>query len=69
MYEHLRQQLTQTRQEWSEAYDEHVELDKQKKVVVEGKLESIEYLRKQIDEIEGSLRARVRELELEKREQ
>ena len=67
MYEHLRQQLTQTRQEWSDAYDEHVELDKQKKDSVQNKLENIENLRKQIDAVEASLRARVRELELEKR--
>ncbi len=67
MYEHLRQQLTQTRQEWSDAYDEHLELDKQKKIDVEGRLEKIEDIRKQIDKVEASVRTRVRELELEKR--
>lgn len=67
MYEHLRQQLTQTRQEWSDAYDQHLELDKKKKVDVEGKLEKIENIRKQIDKAEASVRTRVHELELEKR--
>ncbi|MHA2058936.1 MAG: Rab family GTPase [Candidatus Thorarchaeota archaeon] len=66
MYEHLRQQLTQTRQEWSDAYDEHVELDQQKKQDVENRLASIEYLRKQIDKIETSVRKKVSELDLEK---
>jgi Ras-related protein Rab-8A len=61
MYEHLRQQLTQTRQEWANAYDEHVELDKEKKVEVERKLAKIEDIRKQIDEIEASVRKRVHE--------
>lgn len=67
MYEHLRQQLAQTRQEWSEAYDEHTKLDSEKKVEVNARLEKIEYLRKKIDEAEASVRNRVRELELEKR--
>jgi hypothetical protein len=67
MYEHLRQQLTQTRQEWANAYDEHLELDKQKKDKVEGLLAKIEDIRKQIDEIESTVRESVRGLELEKR--
>jgi small GTP-binding protein len=67
MYEHLRQQLTQTRQEWSDAYDEHVELDQKKKQEVENKLDHIENIRKQIDRIERSVRQQVRDLELDKR--
>lgn len=67
MYEHLRQQLTQTRQEWADAYDEHLELDKQKNVEVERLLAKIEYIRKQIDKIESSVRKGVRDLDLEKR--
>jgi small GTP-binding protein len=67
MYEHLRQQLTQTRQEWADAYDEHLELDKQKKVDVESKLEKIESIRKQIDKVEASVRSKVHELDLKKR--
>ena len=67
MYEHLRQQLTQTRQEWSDAYDEHVTLDKQKKQEVDTRLDHIESIRKKIDEIEGTVRKKVRDLEFEKR--
>jgi small GTP-binding protein len=67
MYEHLRQQLTQTRQEWADAYDEHTELDKQKKLEIDNRLDHIETIRKKIDEIEASVRKKVRDLELEKR--
>jgi small GTP-binding protein len=67
MYEHLRQQLAQTRQEWADAYDEHVELDQKKKQEVENRLEKIESLRTQIDKIESSVRKKVRDLDLEKR--
>jgi small GTP-binding protein len=67
MYEHLRQQLTQTRQEWSDAYEEHTTLDGEKKIEVNKRLERIEDLRKQIDSAEATVRTRVRELELEKR--
>jgi small GTP-binding protein len=67
MYEHLRQQLTQTRQEWSDAYEEHSKLDGEKKVEVDNRLEKIDDLRKRIDRAEVSIRARVREMELEKR--
>jgi len=67
MYEHLRQQLAQTRQEWSEAYEEHTTLDSEKKIEVNKRLEKIEDLRKRIDSAEEVVRTRVRELELEKR--
>ncbi len=66
MYEHLRQQLTQTRQEWADAYDEHTELDKKKKQEVEQRLASIENIRKQIDSVESSIREKVRVLDLQK---
>ena len=66
MYEHLRQQLAQTRQEWADAYDEHVQLDQTKKSEVENRLTNIENLRKQIDAIERSVRRKVHELDLER---
>ena len=53
MYEHLRQQLTQTRQEWADAYDEHVELDKRKKDELKKIFSQIKDIRKKIDEIES----------------
>jgi len=55
MYEHLRQQLTQTRQEWADAYDEHVELDKRKKDELKKKISQIKDIRKKIDEIESTV--------------
>jgi small GTP-binding protein len=67
MYEHLRQQLTQTRQEWADAYDEHLELDQRKKGEIEIKLKEIENIRTQMDAIEATVKNRVRELELEKK--
>ncbi|NHI90825.1 MAG: hypothetical protein EAX87_15000 [Candidatus Thorarchaeota archaeon] len=66
MYEHLRQQLAQTRQEWADAYDEHGQLDQTKKSEVENRLTNIENLRKQIDAIESSVRRKVHELDLER---
>ena len=66
MYEHLRQQLTQTRQEWADAYDEHVQLDQKKKTEVGNRLANIENIRKQIDTIEDSIRKKVHELDLER---
>ncbi len=65
MYEHLRQQLSQIRQEWADAYDEHVELDKQKKVELEKKFAEIHDIRKRIDEIESTLKKHVQELDFE----
>ncbi|MHA2176913.1 MAG: Rab family GTPase [Candidatus Thorarchaeota archaeon] len=65
MYEHLRQQLTQTRQEWADAYDEHVELDKEKKSELEKKFAEISDIRKRIDEIELTVKKNVREMDLE----
>ncbi|MFW9962676.1 MAG: Rab family GTPase [Candidatus Sifarchaeia archaeon] len=66
MYEHLREQLTQTRQEWADAYDQHVKLDQEKKQEVADRLARIEKIRDQIDEIETSVRKQVRELDLDK---
>jgi small GTP-binding protein len=66
MYEHLRQQLAQTRQEWADSYDEHVQLDQKKKSEVENRLANIENLRKRIDAIESSVRKKVHELDLER---
>jgi hypothetical protein len=60
MYEHLRQQLTQTRQEWADAYDEHVELDQHKKEELEKIFSQIEDIRKKIDRIESTVKKHVR---------
>lgn len=65
MYEHLRQQLGQTRQEWADAYDEHVKLDEEKKVEVDKKLEEIKQIQARIDEIESQVKRQVQDLDIE----
>ncbi|MFW9981475.1 MAG: Rab family GTPase [Candidatus Thorarchaeota archaeon] len=64
MYEHLRQQLSQTRQEWADAYDQHVDLNKKKKDELEKKFTEIEEIRKKIESMESTVKNRVRELDL-----
>jgi len=61
MYEHLRKQLSQTRQEWADAYDEHVDLDKRKKDELEKIFSQIEDIRKKIETIESTVKKHVRE--------
>jgi len=63
MYEHLRQQLSQTRQEWADAYDEHTKVSEEKKVEVDRKLAEIAEIRKRIEEIEDTVKKQVQELE------
>ena len=65
MYEHLRQQLAQTRQEWADAYDEHVELNKQKKDELEKKFAEIKEIRIKIEEIESTMKKHVQNLNFE----
>jgi small GTP-binding protein len=65
MYEHLRQQLSQTRQEWSDAYDEHVKLEEEKKAEVNRILEEIKQIQARIDEIESQVKKQVQDLEFE----
>ncbi|MHA1944000.1 MAG: Rab family GTPase [Candidatus Thorarchaeota archaeon] len=65
MYEHLRQQLAQTRQEWADAYDEHVELDKRKKEELEKKFAAIADIRKNIERIELTVKKNVNDLDFQ----
>lgn len=65
MYEHLKKQLIDTRQEWSEAYEEYMRIDNEKKTRVEDKLKEIESLRKRVEEIEGKIGKQIRDLKLE----
>ncbi len=64
MYEHLGQQLTQTRQEWADAYDEHLEVNKQKKEELEKKFAFIGDIRKTIENIESTVKKHVNDLDL-----
>ena len=65
MYEHLRKQLSQTRQEWADAYDEHVELDQRKKDELKKIFSRIKDIRTNIERIESTVKKHVREMNLE----
>ncbi len=65
-YEHLQQQLKQTRQEWSEAYDEYMKLDKQKKDELSVRTKQLEDIKQRIDNIGRIVRTRVGDLDMKK---
>lgn len=69
MYEHLKKQLLETRQDWADAYDEYVELDKRKKAEIENKRKQVEELRKKIERIEGTIGKQIRDLNLDMRQE
>jgi small GTP-binding protein len=54
MYEHLKRQLRETRQEWSDAYDEYVSTNQRKKAELDKRNKEIEEIRERIREAEGS---------------
>ncbi|MDH4215052.1 MAG: GTP-binding protein [Candidatus Thorarchaeota archaeon] len=66
MYEHLQQQLRQTRQEWSDAYDEYMKLDKQKKTEIEKRTKQIDDIRSRIENVGRIIRTRVGDLDMKK---
>ncbi|MHA2117295.1 MAG: GTP-binding protein [Candidatus Thorarchaeota archaeon] len=53
MHEHLKRQLRQTRQEWSDAYDEYVKTNERKKAELEKMNKQIEALRERIKRAEA----------------
>lgn len=52
MYEHLKRQIQDTRQEWSEAYDEYVKTNQRKKDELEKRSKQIEDIRRRIKMLE-----------------
>ena len=54
MYEHLKRQLSETRQEWSDAYDEYVKTNQRKKIELDKRNKEIEELRERIRKAEGT---------------
>ncbi len=54
MYEHLKRQLRQTRQEWSDAYDEYVKTNQRKKAELEKRSKQIEGIRTRINDVDAS---------------
>jgi hypothetical protein len=65
MYEHLKKQILETRQDWSDAYDEYVETDKRRESEIGQKRKEVENLRKKIERIEGSIGQQIRNLDLD----
>jgi small GTP-binding protein len=66
MYEHLQQQLSQTRQEWADAYDEYIKIEKQKKLEIERRTLQISDIRSRIDNVGRIVRTRVGDLDMKK---
>lgn len=65
-YEHLQQQLRETREEWSHAYDEYMKLSKQKKEELAVRTKQLEDIKKRIDNVGRIIRTRVGDLDLKK---
>ena len=66
MYEHLQQELQQTRDEWSKAYDEYMVLNKQKKDEIAVRTKQLEEIMKRIDNVGRIVRTRVGDLDMKK---
>lgn len=69
MYEHLKRQLLETRQDWADAYEEYMATDKRKKTETQQKTKRIDDLRKQIERIEGAIGEQIRDLHLEMKQE
>jgi small GTP-binding protein len=66
MYEHLQQQLRQTRQEWSDAYDEYMQIEKRKKAEIERRSKQIDDIRSRVENVGRIIRTRVGDLDMKK---
>jgi len=66
MYEHLQQQLRDTRQEWADAYEEYIKTEKQRKAEIEKKAKQIQEIRSRIESIGRIIRTRVGDLDMKK---
>ncbi len=66
MYEHLRNQLATTRQEWTEAYDEYTITDRRMKEELSMRTRKIDDIRSQIDRVGRTIRQRVGDLDMKK---
>ncbi len=66
MYEHLREQLAKTRQEWADAYDEYTKINQRKDDTLSRRSRQIDDIRTRIDQVGKEIRGRVDELDLQK---
>jgi len=63
MYDHLKKQLQDTRNEWADAYDRYMKVEEEKKAEIERRSKEIEHIRKNIEHVGKIIRSRVSELE------
>jgi small GTP-binding protein len=66
MFEHLKQQLKTTREEWAKAYEDHQVIEKRRKAEFAERNRQIAEIRKKIDEIGRKIRTRVGDLDMKK---
>lgn len=66
MYEHLQTQIKETRQEWADAYEDYMKIEKRKKKEIARRGQQIEDIRKEIEQIGRTIRARVGDLDLKR---
>ena len=66
MFEHLKQQLKTTREEWSVAYEEYTAIEKRRKEEFAQRNKKIADIRGQIDKVGLRIRARVGDLDMKK---
>ena len=64
MFEHLKQQLKTTREEWSEAYEEYTAIEKCRKEEFAKRNKKIADIRLQIDDVGMRIRTRVGDLDM-----
>ncbi|TFH01227.1 MAG: GTP-binding protein [Candidatus Thorarchaeota archaeon] len=66
MFEHLKQQLKTTREEWAKAYEDHQVIEKRRKEEFATRNMQIAAIRKRIDEVGSQVRTRVSDLDMKK---
>ncbi|TFH01502.1 MAG: GTP-binding protein [Candidatus Thorarchaeota archaeon] len=66
MFEHLKQQLKITREEWAKAYEEYQVIEKRRKEEFAIKNQEIADIRKNIDAVGARIRSRVGDLDMRK---
>jgi small GTP-binding protein len=64
MYNHLREQLKETRDEWAEAYERYKAVEKRKETEIARKRREIDEIKVRIDRVGNAIRRRVSELDL-----
>jgi len=66
MFEHLKQELKTTREEWAKAYEDYQETEKRRKDEFARRTQTIKQIRKQIEEAGVKVRTRVGDLDMKK---